>query len=94
MISNRLFHGFHLIAPTISIQFPHRFIDESAKYTTKTWLERVIVVGLDKIPKAATARSSDSQSQPLEIIDATKHSFTIRKPAVSMMDKWSITLNF
>lgn len=74
--------------------FLHRFIDETAKYVTKTWLERVVVVGLDKTPKGATVRSSDNQSQQLEIIDVKKTSFIIRKPGVSMMDKWSITLNF
>lgn len=69
-------------------------IDESASYTTKTWLERVIIVGLDKLPKSATLRSSSNQATPLEIVDASKNSFTIRKPGVSMMEKtWSITLH-
>lgn len=72
----------------------NRFIDESAKFTTKTWLERVVVAGLDKVPKSATLRTSDNHSTQLEIIDSTRASFTIRKPGVSMMDKWSITLNF
>jgi mannosyl-oligosaccharide alpha-1,3-glucosidase len=71
-----------------------RFIDESAKFATRTWLERVVIAGLDKTPKTATLRTSDNHSTQLEIIDATRTSFTIRKPGVSMMDKWSITLNF
>lgn len=78
----------------IFVFFCNRFIDESAKFTTKTWLERVVVVGLDKVPKSATLRTSDNHSTQLEIIDILRNSFTIRKPGVSMMDKWSITLNF
>jgi len=55
----------------------------------------VVIVGLDRTPVAATLRKSDNQSTKLDIVDAKKTSFTIRKPAVSMMDKqWSITLNF
>lgn len=70
-----------------------KFIDESAKFTTRTWLERVVIAGLDKIPKSATLRTTDGQSAQLEIIEAKASSFVIRKPGVSMMDKWSITLN-
>jgi mannosyl-oligosaccharide alpha-1,3-glucosidase len=77
-----------------SFFFKNRFIDESAKFATRTWLERVVIAGLDKIPKTATLRTSDNHSTQLEIIDATKSSFIIRKPGVSMMEKWSITLNF
>lgn len=53
-----------------------------------------MIVGLDKTPSAATLRTSDGHSTQLEIIDVKKTSFVIRKPGVSMMDKWSITLNF
>lgn len=70
-------------------------IDETASYTTKTWLERVIIVGLDKIPASATLRSSSNQATQIDIIDASKTAFTIRKPGVSFMEPtWSITLNF
>jgi alpha 1,3-glucosidase len=73
----------------------HRFIDETASFTTKTWVERVVVAGLDKIPTSATLRTASNHATPLEIIDASKTAFTIRKPGVSMMEStWSITLNF
>ena len=78
------------------IFFPlvNRFIDDSATYPTKTWLERVVIVGMDKIPKEATLHTSNGQSTKLEIIEKTSNSFVVRKPAVSMLDKWSITLNY
>jgi hypothetical protein len=87
-----IFFNFKLFF--FSFFFKNRFIDESAKFATRTWLERVVIAGLDKIPKTATLRTSDNHSTQLEIIDATKSSFIIRKPGVSMMEKWSITLNF
>ncbi|CRK87777.1 CLUMA_CG001536, isoform A [Clunio marinus] len=72
-----------------------RYIDETAKFSTKTWLERVVIVGLNKTPTSATLRTSDNKSTQLEIIDVKKTSFVIRKPGVSMMDNtWSITLNY
>ncbi|CAO1407451.1 unnamed protein product [Diamesa hyperborea] len=71
-----------------------RSIDESSNFQTKTWLERVVIAGLDKAPISATLRSSDGQSQVLEIVDVKGGSFVIRKPAVNMSDKWSITLNY
>lgn len=72
----------------------NRFIDDSATYATKTWLERVVIVGLDKIPKEATLHTSNGQSTKLEIIEKNSNSFVVRKPAVSMLDRWSITLNY
>lgn len=73
----------------------YRFIDDSASFTTKTWVERVIIVGLDKIPSTATLRASSNQASDLSIVDASKTAFTIRKPGVSMMEPtWSIKLNF
>lgn len=71
-----------------------RSIDESSNFLTKTWLERVVIAGLDKAPTSATLRTSDGQSQILEIVDVKSGSFVIRKPAVNMSDKWSITLNY
>ncbi|XP_070495450.1 neutral alpha-glucosidase AB [Chironomus tepperi] len=71
-----------------------QLIDETASYTTKVWLERVIIVGLDKVPSSATLRASNNQATQVEIIDATKTAFTIRKPGISFMEPtWSITLN-
>lgn len=72
-----------------------RMIDETASYTTKVWLERVIIVGLDKVPSGATLRTANNQATKVDIIDASKTAFTIRKPGVSMMESsWSITLNY
>lgn len=81
---------------TVSLifKFLPRSIDESSNFQTKTWLERVVIAGLDKAPISATLRTSDGQSQVLEIVDVKGGSFVIRKPAVNMSDKWSITLNY
>ena len=69
-----------------------KYIDENASYRTKSWLERVVIVGLDKTPKSATLQSG-TVTERLDILNE-KNSFIVRKPGVSMLDKWSITLNY
>lgn len=69
-----------------------RSIDEKSTYPTKTWLERVKLAGLSKTPKSATLKT-ESQAVALEVL-LEGNLVVIRKPGVSMLDKWSITLNF
>lgn len=73
--------------------FYFRFIDSNQKYPTKTWLERVVIAGLTKTPKSATLRVNDGTAEILEIY-RLGNTHVIRKPGVSMLDTWSITLNY
>uniref|UniRef100_U5EKN8 Glucosidase II subunit alpha n=1 Tax=Corethrella appendiculata TaxID=1370023 RepID=U5EKN8_9DIPT len=68
-------------------------IDESASYPTKTWLERVVIAGLAKQPKSATLHLSSGKSSPLEVYK-DGNTFVVRKPGISMLEKWSIKLNY
>lgn len=71
-----------------------RFIDSSAAYKTPEWFERIIIVGLGKIPKSATLSTESTQRQ-LEIVKhSNPNAFVIRKPAMSLMENWEISLNF
>lgn len=67
-------------------------IDE-AKYATKSWLERVVVVGLDRVPSSATLSSLNLGTSQLDVT-RDEHAFVIRKPGISILEKFSITLNF
>lgn len=69
-----------------------RSIDETSTYPTKSWLERVKLAGLTKTPKSATLKTA-TQTITLEVL-LEGNLVVIRKPSVSMLDKWSITLNF
>lgn len=69
-----------------------RSIDEKSTYPTKSWLERVKLAGLTKTPKSATLKT-ETQTVTLEVL-LEGNLVVIRKPGVSMLDKWSITLNF
>ncbi|XP_055615481.1 neutral alpha-glucosidase AB [Toxorhynchites rutilus septentrionalis] len=68
-------------------------IDETASYATKTWLERVILVGLSKQPKSATLYLLHGESTELNVY-AENNAFIVRKPGVSMVDSWSLKLNY
>ncbi|XP_053682461.1 neutral alpha-glucosidase AB [Sabethes cyaneus] len=70
-----------------------RKIDETASYATKSWLERVVLVGLSKVPKSATLHQSNGDSSTLSVY-AEDGAVVVRKPAVSMLDSWSIKLNY
>lgn len=70
-----------------------RFIDSNEKYQTKTWLERVVIAGLGKAPKSATLRVNGGSGETLEVYKLG-NAYVVRKPGVSMVDEWSITLNY
>jgi len=69
------------------------FIDQGATYSSQSWIERVIIAGLDKIPTKAVLSSSSLSSVSLDIIKDT-NSFIIRKPGVSIQEQWKITLSY
>lgn len=70
-----------------------RKIDATATYSTKSWLERVVLVGLAKTPKSATLHQSNGESSTLEVYQEGGAA-VVRKPGVSMLDSWSIKLNY
>lgn len=68
--------------------------DEKANYDTKSWLERVVIVGLDHVPKYATLDMSGlSESVTLEVMKQGE-SIIIRKPGVVLSQEWSIQLHY
>lgn len=67
-------------------------INRDDTYPSKSWIERVVIAGLDKIPKSAKLVSS-SKTETLDIIQEA-HSIVVRKPGISVLDKWSITLKY
>uniref|UniRef100_A0A182N0N9 Glucosidase II subunit alpha n=1 Tax=Anopheles dirus TaxID=7168 RepID=A0A182N0N9_9DIPT len=72
-----------------------RKIDATANYKTASWLERVVIVGLGKVPTAATlyTDATGAATGRLEL-ERAGDVVTVRKPAVSMLDAWSIKLDF
>ncbi|KFB48949.1 AGAP000862-PA-like protein [Anopheles sinensis] len=72
-----------------------RKIDSTASYPTKSWLERVVLVGLPQEPKAATlyTDASGAASGQLEL-ERTQDAVIVRKPDVSMTEAWSIKFAF
>lgn len=75
------------------IQLFSRFIDSNASYPSKSWIERVVLAGLTRAPKAAVLRVNDGEAQNIEIIQQGSV-FVLRKPAVSIVDNFSITLTY
>lgn len=69
-----------------------KHLEPKGSYPTKSWLERVQIAGLKHVPKAATLRSG---SQKI-LLDVSQNGnvLTIRKPGVSMLEDWSITLHY
>ncbi|XP_055843927.1 neutral alpha-glucosidase AB-like isoform X2 [Episyrphus balteatus] len=61
-------------------------------YDTKSWLERVVIAGLDKTPKSATLYM-DGKPFELDILPHEK-AIAIRKPGVNMAKKFVIKLNY
>lgn len=68
-----------------------KYIDQGVTYPSDSWIERVIIAGLDYLPQSATLKSA-SKSGNLDVIKS-ENIITIRKPAVSITENWSISLN-
>uniref|UniRef100_A0A2M4BCF3 Glucosidase II subunit alpha n=2 Tax=Anopheles marajoara TaxID=58244 RepID=A0A2M4BCF3_9DIPT len=74
-----------------------RKIDTTATFPTKSWLERVVFVGLAKQPTTVTLhRTSSDDSTTLELVreGAAPGVAIVRKPGVLMSESWSIKLQF
>ena len=70
-----------------------RRIDAEADYPTKVWLEKVVIAGLQRVPKSATLIVNKQVVGELEVL-ATGSVITVRKPGFNIGEKWSIELNF
>lgn len=70
----------------------NRFIGKP-NYKTESWMERIIIVGLDRVPKSATI-TVDGTATQLEILRSPLPSVVIRKPGVNMGLGFTIALNF
>lgn len=68
-------------------------IDSEASFASQSWVERVIIAGLDRIPKSATIHSNTEKGSTLDIIQEA-HYVVVRKPGISILENWKITLNF
>lgn len=69
-----------------------KLIDSNASFETLAWIERIVIAGLDKVPKSATL-SFGSKRVSLDIIQ-NERTYTIRKPGVNIAESWEIALNF
>jgi hypothetical protein len=83
--------------------------DQNAHFTTKSWVERIIVMGVKKAPSKITIRSSSNtifsffnshyllisflgigEKELESMFNPNKHLLVIRKPAVPIMEEWTI----
>ncbi|XP_017768243.1 PREDICTED: neutral alpha-glucosidase AB [Nicrophorus vespilloides] len=70
------------------------FIDQDAKYPTLSWLERVVVLGASNNFRYATLKTPKGEDTILQVsYDSEGRSLIIRKPGVSMREKFTITLH-
>lgn len=72
-------------------QLTNRFIGKP-KYKSESWIERIVIAGLDRVPTSATILVNGA-SQQLEV-DHRDSAITIRKPGIKMNVDFSLKLNF
>ncbi len=64
-------------------------------YETRSWLEKVVVLGLNKAPASDTATlktPSGAEKKLSTTYDAKKKTLVVRKPGVNMAEDWQIEL--
>uniref|UniRef100_A0A7N6BM35 Neutral alpha-glucosidase AB n=1 Tax=Anabas testudineus TaxID=64144 RepID=A0A7N6BM35_ANATE len=76
-------------------EFIHRRLSNlapDAQFTTRSWIERIIILGASK-PSKVTVKTTDGQENPVEFdFDASMSVLTLRKPGVNAGADWTVTL--
>lgn len=67
--------------------------NQEASFNSQSWVERVSIAGLAKVPKSATLTASTSKPITLAVIQEANY-IVVRKPGISILENWKITLNF
>lgn len=67
--------------------------DERGKFATKSWLERVVVMGLATKPNSVTLSAGKATQVLLFKYEPSNKLLTIRKPGVNMAEDFIITVN-
>ncbi|RCN40635.1 glycosyl hydrolase, family 31 [Ancylostoma caninum] len=81
-------------SPTESIIYGQPTSD-SGKYETETWIERIVVRGLDRTPtNVSIIRASDPTVKLEFSYDRDRKTLVIRKPLVSITQSYKIILTF
>jgi hypothetical protein len=66
----------------------------ASKFTTKAWLERVIIYGYGSQPKKVTIEFDNNQSQQLQFTyDAKAKVVLVRKPGININKDWKIVIS-
>ncbi|KAH8380931.1 hypothetical protein KR200_000793 [Drosophila serrata] len=81
----------HTIYDFSNGQLTNRF-EGKPKYKTDAWIERIIIVGLDKVPSSASI-TVNGVSQQLEVLPQER-SVVVRKPGVKMDVDFALKLNY
>nr|AXJ21599.1 glucosidase II alpha-subunit [Glyphodes pyloalis] len=75
-------------------ELSYSFIDPASTYPSRSWLERVVVVGLRAPPRAARLQQA-ARSDPLHM---TLHEgngvLVVRKPGATMTEPWKIQFSY
>ncbi|XP_072023564.1 neutral alpha-glucosidase AB-like isoform X2 [Amphiura filiformis] len=87
---NMLYRNFNFLNNVLQ----SRTIDYNVKFTTRSWLERVVIVGLKTKPNAVELSGTLIDYQKLDFTYTPQsQSLVIRKPGVNMGEDWKITLS-
>ncbi|KAG1665345.1 Neutral alpha-glucosidase AB [Nymphon striatum] len=66
-------------------------LSKSKQYKTKSWLERVIIIGVKSNPSTIYLNSPTAKAEPLESsYQPDVEEVVIRKPGVNMAEEWTI----
>ncbi|XP_052747810.1 neutral alpha-glucosidase AB [Galleria mellonella] len=72
----------------------YSFIDDSASYPTRSWVERIVIAGLKTPPKTAKLSQNEKQTALLMTLHKGNDVLVIRKPGASMAKPWKITFSY
>lgn len=66
---------------------------ENTDFSTKEWLERVVLIGLLHEPKKITLHHLGHTSELSFTFDGSTHNLVVRKPGVNILQAWTISLH-
>lgn len=72
----------------------YKFIDESAHYPTRSWVERIVIAGIKTPPKTAKLIQGDKHTALQMTLHKGNDVLVVRKPGANMAKPWSISFTF
>lgn len=89
--NNKYIYAKFFVKPS---EISYTFINKDASFPTRSWVERIVIAGINTPPKTAKLQQNDKQTALQMTLHKGNNVLVIRKPAASMAQPWTIAFTY